>query len=361
VSSIVNADSDVLVNAVETPAAAVLGFVVERDLDQPAMCLVSLRNPNHEYSSKYALGASVEIRVGGLVPASTPVSVKTTIFKGELVGVEPNHTPGDSTVTLRAFDRLHRLTRGRKSRTFQNQSDQDVVSAVARDHGLSTEVTSTPTIRHAHIYQHNQTDLEFILERARAIGFQVWCEDTKLFFAAPKLDASSGIELVLGAQSPSAALRLTSFSARASNAQVVKKVIVRGRNPETGQEIVGEATAGAASPLGSVPAAATLGSLNPIDTFTVDHPIFSVEEANAIAKSKLGEMLMTYLTADAVGPGNVRLEPGIVIKIVVNADDVYDRFSGKYLVRGCTHRIDNSATSGFYTTIVRLARDAEKG
>ena len=182
-----------------------------------------------------------------------------------------------------------------------------------------------------------------------------------MFFAAPKLDAYSGLEFVAGTQSPAGALRLAAFSARISNAQVVKNVTVCGRNPETGKEIVGEATAGATSPLGSVPAVATLGSFPQIDTFTVDHPIFSVEEAKAIAESKLGELAMTYLTAEAETQGNGRLKPGIVVKIVVNLEDVHDRFNGKYLVRGCTHRIDKSPTSGGYTTIMRLARDAERG
>jgi phage protein D len=360
VSSTVTADFDVLVNGAQVPDAAVAGIAVDQDLDQPAMCLITLRDRAHEYANKYTLGVPVEVRVGGLTLTTTPLAVRTAIFKGELVGVEPNVTPGNSQVTLRAFDRFHRLTRGRKSKTYQDQSDQDIVGAIASQHGLSVEAGSTPTIEHPHVYQHNQTDLEFLIERARAIGFQVWCEDTKLFFAAPKLDSFSGLEFVLGTQSPAGPLRLTSFAAAASNAQVVKTVTVRGRNPETGREIVGQATAGARSPLGSVPAAATLGSLNPIDAFTVDQPIFSDEEANAIAKAKLEELAMTYLTADAVTQGNARVKPGIVIKVVINLEDVQDRFNGKYLVRGCTHRIENTSTSGSYTTTMRLRRDAER-
>ena len=276
-SGIAAVDFDVLVNATAIADAAVVGVVVERDLDQPTMCLVSLRNPVHEYDSKYALGTSVEIRVGGLTPATAVVGTKTTIFKGELVGIEPNHSPGGNQVSLRAFDRLHRLTRGRKSKTYQDQSDQDVAATIAQEYGLSLEAGSTPTIKHAHIYQHNQTDLEFLLARARTIGFQVWCEDSKLFFEAPRLDVYSGLEFVLSPQ-------------------------------------------------------------------------------NVIAKSKLRELAMTYLAAEAEVPGDARLKPGIVVKIVVNPDDASDQFNGKYLVRGCTHRID-----GEYTTTMRLRRDAERG
>ena len=54
---------------------------------------------------------------------------------------------------------------------------------------------------------------------------------------------------------------------------------------------------------------------------------------------------------------------GIVIKIKVNLDEASDRFNGKYLVAGVTHRYtaDNKGTEGGYSCFLRLARDAEKG
>ena len=71
---------------------------------------------------------------------------------------------------------------------------------------------------------------------------------------------------------------------------------------------------------------------------------------------------MSFLTADAEAPGHPLLKPGIVVKIVVNVKNVNDRFNGKYLVRGCTHRIDaGSAAPAVYTTGMRLARDAASG
>ncbi len=354
-------DFDVLVNGVHLADAAVVAITVDRALDQPAMCVVTIRNQRHEHTNKYALGAPVEIAVGGFLPGTIPAGGKTAVFKGELVGLEPHYAPGDGVVRLRAFDRLHRLTRGRKSATFEDQSDQHIVNAVASKHGLSAETGSTPTIRHSHVFQHNQTDLEFILERARALGFSVWCEDTKMYFSAPRLDTSSGLEFVLAAQIPPGALRLTDFSAQLSNARVVKKVTVRGRNPDTGMEILGEAKAGASSPLGSVPAAATLGSFGHIDAFTVDHPIFSAQEASALAKARLDELSMSFLTAEAEAMGHPSIKPGIVVTVVVNQGDPHDRFNGSYLVRGCSHRIDSRSTAGTFITTMRLERDAERG
>jgi phage protein D len=285
------------------------------------------------------------------------------VFKGELVGIEPAYTSaGESLFTLRAFDRLHRLTRGRKSKTYQSQSDQDIVSAVAQEHGLSLVTGSIPTIRHASVYQHNQTDLEFLRARGATIGYQIRCEDTRLIFDSSKLDVDSGLEFVLGEPSPPGALTLNAFAARMSNAAVVRTVSVRGWNAEKTQEFAAEARAGSSSPLGSWPGAATLGDFGQSDSFLVDHPILSVEEARAIAKARFAELAMSFLAADAEAPGHPRLKPGIVVKIVVNAKKVDDRFNGKYLVRGCTHRIAaGPAAPAAYTTDMRLARDAASG
>jgi phage protein D len=353
-------DFDVLVDATAIAADAVVGFVVDLDLDQPSMCLVTLRNSRHRYNDKFRLGMSVEAKVADIPRGPAAGSAKTTVFKGELVGLEPSYTSaGESVFTLRAHDRLHRLTRGRKSKTYQSQSDQDIVKSVAQEHGLSVVAGSTPAIRHAHVYQHNQTDLEFLRARGKTIGYQIWCEDTKLIFDTPRLDVDSGLEFVLGEPSASGALTLTAFAARMSNAEVVKRLSVRGWNVERTQEFVGEARAGTSSPLGPSPGAATLGDFGQIDTFLVDHPIFSVEEARALATARLAELAMSFLTAEAEALGNTRIQAGLVVKIVVDVKNVNDPFNGKYLVRGCTHRIDaGSVAPAAYTMSMRLARDA---
>ncbi len=362
-------DFDVLVDGAEIPDGDVVGFVCDLDLDQPGMCVVTLRNMSHDFNDKYKLGASLELKIGGQTRYNAEGSGsggKATVFKGEVVGMEPSYRQGSETrFSLRAYDKLHRLLRGRKSKTYQDQSDQDIASAIASEAGLSAQCGSSPKITHKHVYQHNQTHLEFLRVRAKRLGFNIWCEDTKMFFDAPKLDADSGLEFLLGTQGESNKLKLKAFSGRMSNAHVVKKVTVRGWDPEKKEEIVGEESA-KNSPLGSKNAASTLSDFGEIATFYVDHPIFSVEEAKAIAKSRLDEASMGFLTAEAEAHGDNRVKPGIVVKIVVNEKTATDRFNGKYLVMGCTHRLMPAAGGGGgggagYTTIMRLARDAEKG
>jgi phage protein D len=350
-------DCEITVNGKVVPAADHVSVVVDLDLGQPGMAVITLKNMSHDYNSAFKLGHSVEVKIGGGTRYNEENSGsgdKATVFKGELVGMEPSYRQGSETrFSLRAYDKMHRLLRGKFSKTYQKQTDQDIASAIAGQVGLSAQCGSSPKIKHEHVYQHNQTNLEFLRVRAARLGFSVWCEDTKLFFDAPKLDKDSGISFVLGTQGQGA-LKLKAFNGRMSNAHVAKKVTVRGWDPEKKEEIVGEVSA-ASSPLGAKNAASTLSDFGDVATFTVDHPIFSVEEAKAIAKAKLDEAAMGFLTAEALAHGDNRIKPGMVVKITVNEKKPGDRFNGKYLVLGCTHR--NTPTTG-YEIDMRLARDA---
>src|SRR5688572_30715664 len=140
-----------MVNGAEVPDGDVIAWAVDQDLGQPDMCVVTLRNQTHGYNDKYKPGHSVEIKVAGgsrETADGTASGGKITVFKGELVGLEPSYRQGgESKMVLRAFNKLHRLTRGKKSKTYQKQSDQDICSAIAGLHGLSAQTGSTPKIK----------------------------------------------------------------------------------------------------------------------------------------------------------------------------------------------------------------------
>jgi phage protein D len=81
-------------------------------------------------------------------------------------------------LTVRGFDRLHRLMRGRKSRTFVKQKDSDIVSKIVQDAGLTADATDS-RVTYEHVYQHNQTDWEFLRVRAQRIGYEILAVDKR--------------------------------------------------------------------------------------------------------------------------------------------------------------------------------------
>ena len=337
----------------EIPADKLHSFVVEQDIGMPDMCAISLRNQGHHFSDKIKLGDPIEVKV---------TKDSTTVFKGEVVTIEAMFkTGGESRLTVRGFNKLHRLLRGPKSRTFVGKSDSQIASQLASDNNLSPDVEDTGVV-HDHVYQHNQTDLEFLRMRAARCGFELIVDDRTLHFRKPQTGSDSGVELQL--QDPQAEGLIKVFSPKISSAQIAKEVEVRAWDPEKKELIVGKANAEASS-LGANDGAKGSSAFGKTAMVSVDHPVASTDEANKLAKAKLDELMMGYITGDALCKGNAKLKAGITVKVTVNTDKPDDRFNGKYFLNGCTHRYRHSSEGGEggggYTTAIRFSRDAEKG
>ena len=67
------------------PADHFLGYTVDKDMFQPCMAQIVLTNQGDVYSTA-KVGDPVEIKVG---------NSETSIYKGEIVGVEPTYKGGE--------------------------------------------------------------------------------------------------------------------------------------------------------------------------------------------------------------------------------------------------------------------------
>jgi len=323
-----------------------ISYVVERDMYQPDMAAVVLSNQNDIYIPNLKVTGTIEIKVG---------TNQTSIFKGVVIGVEGAWKGGEPTrVLIRAMNKMYKLKSLRKSLTFTDKTDQQILSQVVQEAGLTLEWKHEKSITYKHVYQHNLSALEFVRMRAARMGCHVWCVDTKLFVKEP--DFSSGPVAKLSCDTSG---NLRSFTPRISSANVVKKVLVKGWNPETKERITGTAEA-QTSPLGSQNAVAASGDHGKEETFGVDQPIWSKEEADAIAKARIRDLNLTYLTGEAECAGNPAIDLGKVVEIEANANGD-DPFNGKYYVMGVTHRhtMPKSKEGGF-ATVIKFARDGEK-
>lgn len=343
---------DIMIDGAEVPDEHFMEYVVERDMYQPDMATVVLNNQGNVYTDK-KIGAPVEIKVGD--------NGAVSIFKGEIVGLEPTFDK-KSRITIRCMNKMHRLLRIRKSRTWTDKSDEEVLKAVVQDAGLTLEFKHDKSIKYKHVYQHNQTDLEFIRVRAARLGCHVWCVDTKLFVKEPDFGASCGVNLKAAESEEEA--QLLSFAPRLSSHGVVKKVTVRGWNPEKKELIEGSFSA-SNSQLGAKHASSAANDHGKEETFVADHPITSKEEADVLAKARLTEMCLTYIQAEAKVKGTEpKLELGKTVKVEANAEKADDPFNGPYFIMGITHRHKNKgdgpgAAAAPAHAVLKLARDAQ--
>lgn len=295
----------------------------------------------------YREGAKVRIRMGhherGL----------KTMIEGEVTGVEVSFSSrGPETLVLQGFDRLHRLRRGRKSRTFQRMTDWDIAQKIADEHGLSLKGDRT-SVQYDHLYQNNLSDLDFLKQRAARIHYEVELTNTTLTFRKSQEGKSKVATLTWG--DPDQEHDLISFTPRLSTANQVSEVTVRGWSPKDKKEIVGRARVGdeaarmAGSSSGGQSATAAFGN---VKTVVVDHPVFDQKEADDLARARFNERSLAYIVGDGICIGNPAVRAGEVVEL----KGFGRRFSGLYYVVASNHVCGRGA--GGYRTEFTVRRNA---
>ena len=341
-------DANLKIDNQDIEAEEIFDLLIEQELDQPDMAAVSFSNQSKRWSEEVKEGTAMELSAGHTSDAAGAAS---TIFKGEVVGIEPTFVAtGASRVTIRAFNALHKLARGKKSVSYKNMTDKDLVSKICGNYSLTAEFDGPTSPKYDHIYQHNQTDLEFLRLRAARIGCEIRVDDATLKFKK-RLTEDPGLEFTIG---ESGALTLERFSPRLSTANQVSLVKVRAWDPKKKEAILGEAK----------PQSSKLGAKNGSEItedkhanilmLDVDNPVFSVEQANSLAKSLLEDRLMNFVVGDAVCKGNPKVKPGIIVSIKVGDK----RFDGKYYVTSVRHRYLHDGPEAGFKTFFKFKRDA---
>lgn len=113
---------------------------------------------------------------------------------------------GAAVVDLVCYGEEWPLTISERRMVYENFRDSDIAQKIADFYGIQSDVDQTNPI-HEHVAQMNSTDMEFLEERARLYGFDVYVSEGILHFHAPRF-TDSGISLFYGSDNVS---QLTSF------------------------------------------------------------------------------------------------------------------------------------------------------
>lgn len=315
---------------------ALLEVNVESSLHMADVATLVLHDPKLKWIDDgiIAPGKAIEIRTKAIPEKSQ----SRPVFDGEFVELEPQFGQGTHHLTVRAFDRLHRLGRGRFVRSFQNVSDGDVVQKLAQEVGLQADAEPTKQI-YPYLFQNNQTNLEFLHERAAALGFLLYVEGKKVCFKAPQ-QSPDPIELQWAAG-------LTEFRPRLSTLAQFNKVSTRGWDPQNKKEIVSEVNqADGMRDIGQQKQGGDMAknAFNIEAADLVSHrPIRAQSVADTMAKAVANRHQERFIEAEGVCGGNPEIVAGASVKIKA----VGDQFSGTYLVTSVSHLYN--AHSGYST------------
>ena len=281
--------------------------------------------------SLFDLGNEVEIKLG------YKGKLKSLIV-GEITGLDADFTAQrPPCLTVRGYDRRHRLQRGRKTRTFVKQKDSDIATQIAREAKLSPRTKDSRVI-HDYLFQANQTDMEFLQARAQQIQYELVVEKKTLLFRPVSNSRRATVTLTLNDD-------LLEFHPLLSSAGQASEVSVRGWDPKNKKAIVGKANAGdEVSRMGGRQAAAAIAkqTFGKAAIALDDWPVLTQAEADQQAKAYFNRAALTLIEGDGLCRGRADLRAGQMIEI----EGVGQRFSGQYYVARAIHRYSQS---GYYT------------
>ena len=314
----------------------------------------------HDYNNRFSDG-NVEIKEGmsALIELGYGDATKKVI-EGIITGVKMLRHEGNCLrYVVTGFDGLQALSRGRKRRSWEQIKDSDIAADIAGECGLEADVEDSGIIN-PYVAQNNQTNLDFLFDRAKRIGFELKVEEKRLVFKKPDFTSESIAtfywnkkDLANGDKNP---LHLSRCNIGSSTRGVVSKVIVRSYDVGSAKEIIGSAESldgGAMGGTGTAIDAAA--SNNPDTTIQISNiPVASQEEAERVAASILNARANEFMTGSARCDGSADLSCGkkVTFKGIGSVLD------GEYYITSAKHsfRAGSSGVNTGYWTEFTVAR-----
>ncbi len=323
-----------------------LQITVEESLHLPGMFTLVVHNSylpgrsqdepwRHEHF--FEIGKKLRLGFGASTTeaAAFKQEAEEYLIEGEITAIEVHFTKqSEAPIVVRGYDISHRLHRGRYNRSFLNKTDGDIVRDIARGAHIKIGLVEESGPPHKYVFQENQTNMEFLQERAARIGFELFIQDNKLYFRKPESQGPLTLQWLKD---------INGFSTRVTSAEQVSGVEVRSWDYSDKRTIIETASSErlvteTGNRRGS--STSTEFDLNnqPPKMTVVDQPVFAAKEAELMAQSLCNELGGEFIYADAKAVGNPKIRPGKVVNLKgIRQEDKGKRYSGKYYVTETRH------------------------
>ena len=266
-------------------------------------------------------GKALAVKLGG-----------EALFQGNVFGIEAHYPEGRAPeVNILAEDRFQDLRMTRRTRTFADVTDKDVIEQIANEHGLRPSVDLRGP-QHKILAQVNQSDLAFLRERVRAVDGEIWIEGSTMHVQSHTQRREESLELHYGST-------LREFSVIADLAGQRTSVSVGGWDVSAKSQIKHEATESVVSgelnggSSGASILSAAFGDRKESFAHTVP---FTSQEAQAEAESIFRLSARRFIVGRGVAQADSRLRVGAFL----NLDRLGPLFNGKYYVTEVRHLFD---------------------
>jgi phage protein D len=337
----VNIDTKLVVTVGLIPDLSLFSDVIEVVVDTnvylPSMCTITIVErvpegspalPHVDNMLKYKVGEKVVVSAitSEITGASIPLAV---LFTGEVTSIEPIFEKGGVVLRIRAFDKGHRLTKGKKFRSFVMMTDAIIATTMAGEAGLIPQIVPTRlTTVYPQVIQYNQSNWDFLWERANLYGYQMYVDNLGIFHYEPAGLLNTVVNLTWTEE-------LVKFEPRLDAMGQVTNVEVGGWDPKLKMPIMGMAPGVASVPTSLIPGGVLTGPLADTAAFgtstdyLVDVPMSSIGQAMAVSQGLMDGHANQYVRASGEVNGcipNLRAGSKATIK------EVGIRFTGTYFI-----------------------------
>lgn len=349
----------------------ILGATVDLRLDNPDMFSVEFNMKKFEKMAlldAFKAGGEVSIAMG-LNEAAVELCV------GEIAYIEPSFDADTGfRTTISGYHKLHRLTRGQRSKTWGDglqptQAPTTAVKQVINDSkaqqggtsdSLSAGKLSATTVKHDYIPQLNVSDFEFLRAIGASLEFKADPTGQKgVEFVKPEANASPVLKLSWERpqQQDKTGGLVLSANLRLSTVQQYAAVEVRSWDFKTKKNIVATVTSSTYNFKGEAgkdaAGKALYGNAGSGRKYVVvDQPVNSKDEATALAQALFDQFSMDFMTGELTVQGSPKLLPGKTVELV----GFGKACTGVYLITSATHVFRPS--EGYRTTIA-VSRNAK--
>ncbi|MEU4134394.1 VgrG-related protein [Streptomyces wuyuanensis] len=205
----------------------VLRAMVDSRRNAPTMIEITFRDDEADILEQAGITFGSRIEVWGQAAGAAK---PTLVGSGEVTALEGDFFDLSVITVVRAYDATHRLQRISRVRTFMNMTDSDIARRVAQEAHLPLGRIEATRTSHAHLAQMNQTDWEFLSQRACEIGYDFGVDEDGFFFR--RTARQSGAPVVLELQR-----NLRTFRPRVTAAALAPEVEMRVWDPLAAQVV----------------------------------------------------------------------------------------------------------------------------
>lgn len=305
---------------------------VHARLSLPAQCELRFYDAPEalRLDSLFAPGTALRISAG---------EGQTPLFTGDVTALEYVYEAAHGAeIRVRGYDRLHLLRKRQSARVHMQLSVAELAQALAGDVGLSVEAADSGPFW-PHVYQHNQTDLEFLVALTERCGLYVTLREGTLHLITLE-GIGESLALALGRNLLEARFEVNGDPA-------CRSVSASGWTPDKSEIFTAQATAARAG--WSTAADADPGRFGaPGERLLLGEVAVDQEHALGLAQAELDRQVAREVTFRGVAEGDARLRPGAPVDV----SGVSDRVAGQYVLTEVTHTID--AERGFISQLSSL-------